>query len=144
MQATDGAVQALCFQTFKRKHTVRQFTAVLALTLGICLNLALSAPALAAPFDGNWRVLIVTEKGDCDRAFSYELGVADGKVHYRGAGSVQVSGTVSPRGAVRVNISYGEHGATGTGRIDANSGTGSWRGVGPNAECSGRWEAERR
>jgi hypothetical protein len=103
-------------------------------------------PALAAEHDGNWSVLIITEKGDCDRGYRYAVAVADGQVSYRGdAAGITMSGTVTPAGVVKVSIRLGDKGADGTGRLSANDGTGTWHGAGANgASCEGRWEAERR
>jgi hypothetical protein len=104
----------------------------------------LGPPARAATYDGNWSVLIITEKGDCDRAYRYPLAVADGKVRYTGDAGANVSGTVSAAGAVKVSIRLGDKGANGSGRLSGNSGSGSWRGAGGGASCAGRWEAEKR
>ncbi|MDO8875531.1 MAG: hypothetical protein Q8M24_18740 [Pseudolabrys sp.] len=114
------------------------------LTLGP-LFLAPASPGFAAAaHDGNWSVLVITEKGACDKAFRYNVGVAGGQVRYHGDTAVSFNGTVAPNGAVKVNIRLGEQGANGTGRLSATSGTGTWRGVGGAGECTGRWEAERR
>jgi hypothetical protein len=101
-------------------------------------------PALAAAQDGNWSVLIITEKGDCDRAYRYPLAVANGQVRYAGDSGANVSGTVSASGAVKVSIRLGDKGANGSGRLSGGSGSGTWRGAGGGASCAGRWEAERR
>lgn len=98
----------------------------------------------AATHDGNWSVLIITEKGDCDRAYRYGVNVTNGHVHYRGEASVNMSGTVASNGAVRVSIRLGDKGASGTGRLSAHGGSGTWHGVGSGKSCAGRWEAERR
>ena len=100
--------------------------------------------AAAATHDGSWSVLIITEKGDCDRAYRYPLAVADGQVRYTGEAGANVSGTVTPAGAVRVSIHMGDKGASGTGHLSGSGGTGTWQGAGPSASCSGRWEAEKR
>jgi hypothetical protein len=105
---------------------------------------AASGPAAAAGHDGNWSVLIITEKGDCDRAYRYPLAVADGHVRYTGEAGANVSGTVSSGGAVKVAIRMGDKGANGSGHLSGSSGTGVWQGAGPSAKCSGRWEAEKR
>lgn len=105
---------------------------------------AAASPAAAASFDGAWSVLIVTEKGDCDRAYRYEVSVSDGQVRYRGSGSVKVSGTVSPQGAVRVRIMVGENAAQANGRLTGNGGVGTWQGAGIDDVCTGRWEAEKK
>ncbi len=104
----------------------------------------LNRPAAAAGHDGNWSVLIITEKGDCDRAYRYPLAVADGQVRYNGDSSANVSGTVSSGGGVKVSIRLGDKGANGTGHLSGDSGAGTWQGAGGGASCSGRWEAEKR
>lgn len=113
----------------------------------LSLGSIMAAPgpvAAAATHDGNWSVLVITEKGTCDKAYRYSVGVANGQVRYQGDTAVNFNGTVTPNGAVKVNIRLGEQGASGTGRLSATSGTGTWRGIGGAGECAGRWEAERR
>ncbi len=103
------------------------------------------APAAsAAAQDGNWSVLIITEKGDCDRGYRYNVNVANGRVVYTGDAAVNLSGTVAPNGVVKVSIKIGEQGANGAGHLSASAGTGTWRGIGSSGTCAGRWEAERR
>jgi hypothetical protein len=113
------------------------------LLLGTAVASALPA-ASAAIQDGNWSVLIITEKGDCDRGYRYEVKIANGQVSYRGEAPVNLAGTVASNGVVNVSIKSGEKGANGTGRLSANSGSGTWHGSGSNGSCAGRWEAERR
>jgi hypothetical protein len=117
-------------------------TSAVALLLGFAL--AGHTPARAATHDGNWSVLIITEKGTCDKAYRYSVGVANGQVRYQGDAAVNFNGTVEPGGAVKVNIRLGEQGASGTGHLTASNGTGTWHGVGGTGECAGTWEAERR
>jgi hypothetical protein len=102
------------------------------------------SPALAATHDGNWSVLIITEKGDCDRAYRYPLAVAGGQVRYAGEAGANVSGTVAAGGAVKVSIRMGDKGASGIGHLSGTAGAGTWRGSGGGASCAGRWEAEKR
>ena len=49
------------------------------LFLMICL---FGSPVATArtPFDGAWSVLIITDRGTCDRAYRYALRIADGRV----------------------------------------------------------------
>jgi hypothetical protein len=110
----------------------------------LALATASGVPALAAPHDGRWSVVVITEKGDCDQAYRYEVAVDDGKVSYAGREQVQFSGTVAGNGAVKVNIRLGEQGATGSGKLSGASGTGTWQGTGNSGACAGRWEAEKR
>ena len=112
--------------------------------------LAISAvPASPAPmstakpgFDGAWSVLIVTEKGTCDRAYRYPVRVTNGSVGYAGEASFNVVGRVGGNGAVTVTVSRGSHSATGTGRMSGSDAGGRWATA--SGECSGTWSAERR
>lgn len=103
-----------------------------------------ASDARAASFDGHWSVLIVTQKGDCDAAYRYEVRIAGGTVSYAGTGDFTVSGRVNAGGGVNVSIQRGNQSANGSGRLRGNSGAGNWSGKSPTAACSGRWEAERR
>jgi len=102
-----------------------------------------SAPAAAkGTFDGTWTVLIVTEKGTCDRAYRYPVKIDNGTVGYAGEASFTVSGRVQPTGAVTVTVARGNQSANGSGRLSPTGGTGSWKAG--SGECSGTWTAERR
>ena len=106
------------------------------------------APAFAAPiasaksFDGGWSVLIVTEKGTCDRAYRYPVKIENGSVGYAGTASFNVTGKVGANGAVTVTVSRGDKSATGHGRMSGTDGAGTWTAA--SGECSGTWTAERR
>ena len=99
--------------------------------------------AFAATQDGNWSVLIITDKGDCDPCYRYGLRVSNGRVSYRGDSAIDLAGTVASNGAVNVSIKVGDKGANGTGHLAASSGAGTWHGIGSSGTCAGHWEAER-
>jgi len=102
-----------------------------------------SAPAFAkSSYDGHWSVLIVTQKGTCDRAYRYPVKIDNGSVGYAGTASFNVTGKVGQNGAVTVTVSRGDKSATGTGRMSATDGAGIWTAA--SGECSGTWTAERR
>jgi hypothetical protein len=101
-----------------------------------------SAPMAKASFDGGWSVLIVTEKGTCDRAYRYPVKIQNGAVGYAGSASFTVSGQVGDNGAVTVTVARGNQSAKGTGRMSGNDGSGTW--TAGSGECSGIWTAERR
>src|SRR5262249_49601504 len=114
--------------------------AALAALLGLGV-VAASAPVQATgSFDGKWSVVIVTEKGDCDRAYRYPIDIKNATLVNAGSTSFDISGRVQGDGAVAVKISYGQKGASGSGRLSGNSGEGRWAGGG----CAGSWMAERR
>ena len=103
--------------------------------------LCAAAPAAATPnYDGLWSVVIVTEKGSCDRAYRYPVRISNGAVQNDGPSLFNVSGKVGGNGAVTVLVSAGDKSATGTGRLSGKAGGGKWSG----GECAGHWEAERR
>ena len=87
---------------------------------------------------------VITERGTCDRIYSYDVSVSNGKIHYPSYTSVSLYGTVSPQGAVMVSIRHLDDIANGSGHLTASSGGGGWRGVGKNGACSGHWKAHRR
>ena len=93
-------------------------------------------------FDGAWSVLIVTEKGTCDRAYRYPVKIENGSVGYAGSASFTVSGKVGAKGAVTVTVARGSQSANGTGRMSGTDGAGTW--VAGSGDCSGTWTAERR
>jgi len=115
-------------------------TVIRALT--VCSLLAATAYVAQASnnYDGNWSVVIVTEKGTCDRSYRYPVRITNGAVGYAGQASFNVSGKVGPNGKVEVTVSRGEQRANGSGHLSATDGGGRWTG----GDCSGTWQAERR
>ena len=99
--------------------------------------------ASANAYDGQWSVLIVTQRGTCDRAYRYGITINNGNVVYEG-GAVNFSGRVSSGGSVHVTVLSSSGRASGSGRLSRSSGRGTWSGRSSNDACSGYWEAERR
>ena len=103
--------------------------------------LVAATPAVAkSKYDGTWSVLIITEKGTCDRGYRYPVRIVNGTVQYAGEASFDVSGRVAANGAVTVSVSKAGMVANGSGRLGDTAGSGSWQA----GNCSGVWEAERR
>jgi hypothetical protein len=107
-------------------------------------SMAPSAARAQAGFDGLWTILIVTEAGECDRAYRYAVQIDHGRLIYDGTAGVELTGTVDQSGRVAATVQRGEQGATGTGRLSGGHGRGTWRGKSSASQCSGYWEAERR
>jgi hypothetical protein len=103
--------------------------------------LATDSPA-RTPFDGAWSVLIVTTRGDCDRAYRYGVTIANGDIVYDG-GVVNLYGRVAGNGAVRVILTSGNARANATGRLNRSAGRGGWSGTSGQNRCSGYWQASR-
>ena len=124
-------------------HLLQTRSAVRALSMAALLAATAYAavPAVAKTnFDGKWSVVIITDKGSCDRSYRYPVRISDGSVGYGGEGSFNVSGRVAPNGSINVTVSRGEKRANGSGKLAGDFGSGSWSG----GECSGTWQAERR
>jgi hypothetical protein len=123
-----------------QKTTIRTLTAG-ALALSFAALAGVPSPATSAPnYDGVWSVVIMTEKGTCDRAYRYPIRISHGTVLNEGSSPATITGKVANNGAVRVTVIAGNKSASGSGRLSGSMGTGSWKG----GECSGTWEAERR
>jgi hypothetical protein len=125
---------------FNLQENIIKFVAG-AFVLSTVSILGAALPAASAPsYDGVWSVVIVTEKGACDRAYRYPIRISKGSVVNAGDSPVTISGSVRENGAVTVIVSAGSKSATGSGRLSGAVGIGSWKG----GDCSGTWEAERR
>jgi hypothetical protein len=111
------------------------------LALAFAAILGAAAPAVSAPsYDGLWSVVIVTEKGTCDRAYRYPIRISKGSLVNAGDSPINISGKVGGNGSITVTVSHGNKTAIGSGRLAGAGGGGSWKG----GDCAGVWEAERR
>ncbi len=86
-----------------------------------------AAVAVGGGYDGIWNVLIITQAGSCDPAYSYPFRVS----------------SVSRDGAVVVRISAGGRTASGNGRLAGSTGAGRWTARVSSGNCSGSWQATR-
>jgi hypothetical protein len=115
----------------------------LAATSAACaasVSFAATSSGALPRYDGIWSVLIVTEKGDCDRGYRYPIRIAHGLLVNAGDAAFTITGKVAPTGMIRVTVSHGSSSASGSGRLAGDTGTGAWIG----GSCSGTWTAERR
>jgi hypothetical protein len=133
--------KAIAVSANSSAHTaIRWFFAAAAVAAAIALA---GASKAASSHDGNWKVTIITQAGNCDQVYSYPVKVEGGHVRYSGNGSFEISGTVAEAGDVTVAIARGDQHAQASGKLSGNSGAGQWTGKSSSAACSGRWEALR-
>jgi hypothetical protein len=126
-----------------RFPAIRALAPALAALGVLAATVPASAPASArSNFDGTWSVLIVTQKGTCDRAYRYPVKIDNGSVGYAGDASFTVSGKVGENGAVTVRVARGSQSANGQGKLSSTDGAGQW--IAGSGDCSGTWTAERR
>lgn len=125
----------------KSQKNLRNFSLAGALALSVAALGGIASPATSAPsHDGLWSVVIITQRGTCDRAYRYPVRISRGSVLNAGDSPVTINGRVGDNGALTVTVSHGNQSATGSGRLNGATGTGTWRG----GDCSGIWQAERR
>ena len=125
----------------KSHKNLRNFTLAGALALSVAAISGIASPATSAPsHDGLWSVVIITERGTCDRAYRYPVRISRGSVLNAGDSPVTINGRVNDNGSLTVTVSHGNQRAIGSGRLNGGTGAGTWRG----GDCSGTWQAERR
>ena len=124
------------FADFTVKRAMRWGFAAAALAVA-----AAPGAAAAGGYDGIWNVLIITQAGSCDPAYSYPFRVSGGRIS--SAGPANVSGSVGRGGAVVVRISAGGRTASGNGRLGGSTGAGRWTARVSSGNCSGSWQATR-
>jgi hypothetical protein len=101
------------------------------------------APNTSNAFDGLWSVSIVTNYGDCSRAYRYPLRIVNGQILKADDDpNYQVAGVVTRKGAIGVTVAGAGQTANGTGRLWRNYGQGIWQTN--TGQCSGVWTAEKR
>ncbi|KMO36117.1 hypothetical protein VQ03_21000 [Methylobacterium tarhaniae] len=117
-------------------------SSVAALVLCAALPASLQA-AEGRSFNGTWAVQLVTDSGMCDSRYNVSLAITDGDVRVAstGEGGATVSGRIGPDGNVGLTVRQGSASGAASGRLQANSGSGTWK---VSALCSGRWTAQRR
>ena len=118
------------------------FTA-LSLAAGLALTgLLPAAHARAGDYTGTWRVELVTESGICDSRYSYAVSIQEGQVRLASAADAgtRMSGRVGADGTVGLTVSNGGTSGAASGRLQAQTGSGTWK---VSALCSGRWTARR-
>ncbi len=96
----------------------------------------------AHPFDGNWSVQVITEQGECDRAYRWNIGVRNGRVAEMQDNVARASGEIARNGRVAVTFTRGADVLSATGTLRGDFGRGNW--TAPSRKCAGRWDAERR
>lgn len=120
-----------------------KFAVMLALGAGLSSPAMLPATARdGGNFNGAWAVELITESGVvCDSRYSYSVSVSEGQVRLvSAAANATMSGRVGPDGTVGLSVSNGTATGAVSGRLQAQSGGGTWK---VSSLCSGRWTARR-
>jgi hypothetical protein len=107
----------------------------------VCLIAPASAAHARSAYDGSWDLVFVTEKGACDPSYNFTVDISDGIVTHPNL--VKFRGYVAKSGSVRASVTVQDKFASGTGRLSATTGRGTWSGRAAGARCSGHWTAQR-
>lgn len=113
------------------------FAAALAIT-------GFDAPVAAAPYDGAWKMSLVTTDGHCGvinvglAIQGSRISATSGKFVFR---PIKIAGLVSGSGTARMDGVAGPRKAAGTGHFSRSKSKGKWNGTGPSGVCSGYWVA---
>ncbi|MEA3023550.1 MAG: hypothetical protein QOK01_2402, partial [Alphaproteobacteria bacterium] len=76
------------------------------MALSAATLIAAAIPAIAATtYDGLWSVVIVTEKGVCDRVFRYPIRISNASLVNAGDSAVIIKGSVRDNGSLTVTVS---------------------------------------
>ena len=118
-----------------------------AFALSTAIAILCSAPpALAAPFDGAWNMVLVTTNGHCG-VIKIGLAISGNRISSTSGKfvmhKIKVAGLISGSGQTKLNGVAGPRQAVGTGRFTRSKGVGKWNGTGPSGVCSGVWTAAR-
>lgn len=109
-------------------------------------NIAYVAPALAAPYDGSWHMVLMTTNGHCGQ-IKVGLAINGGRIASTSGKFVMrpihIAGLVSGSGQARMNGVADPRKAEGIGHFNRTKGSGKWNGTGPSGVCSGIWTAVR-
>jgi hypothetical protein len=105
-----------------------------------CLGALPEMASAQRAYDGQWSVVIVTQRGPCERAHRHGVFIQAGRVIQDDS----IVGRVAANGAVSVRVTSPIGSASGSGRLSHNSGRGNWSGYSGVDQCSGYWTAERR
>jgi hypothetical protein len=102
---------------------------------------AFDIAAAGTSYDGSWTLSIVTERGNCDRNYYFQVQVANGVVSHPNL--VKFNGRVSSGGWARVSVSVMDKSAAGSGKLTQTAGRGRWTGRSGKDRCAGYWTAQR-
>jgi len=113
----------------------------LLIAVASCSIVFTSAAYGRSAYDGSWDLVFVTQRGACDSTYSFTVDVTNGIVTHPNL--VRFRGYVAKSGAVRASVAVQDKYATGTGKLLATSGRGTWRGHSGTGQCLGYWTARR-
>ncbi len=108
--------------------------------VALCLASAVPANAAVTKYDGAWNLQFVTQRGSCD-TYNFTVNVNNGLVTHPNL--VRFHGRVLNSGAVNASVIVMDKSASGSGRLTAAAGRGTWSGYSGQTRCGGYWTAQK-
>jgi hypothetical protein len=113
----------------------------IAAALGCACLVSATAADARTSYDGSWNLTFFTQRGVCDATYNFSVNIAGGIITHPNL--VKFRGYVGRTGAVRASVTVHEKYASGSGRLKADAGQGTWSGHSGADRCSGYWTAQR-
>jgi hypothetical protein len=104
-------------------------------------QLSPSPASASSRFDGQWNLIFLTQRGDCDPSYNFTVDVVNGNISHPNI--LTFRGRIAPSGAVRASVRVGQRFASGSGKVTAGIGHGVWSGSSGQSRCAGTWSAQR-
>jgi len=108
--------------------------------VALCLASVVPANAAVTKYDGAWNLQFVTQRGSCD-TYNFTVNVNNGLVTHPNL--VRFHGRVLNSGAVNASVIVMDKSASGSGRLTAAAGRGTWSGYSGQTRCGGYWTAQK-
>jgi hypothetical protein len=119
---------------------MRQSALVCALAIGLSA-VPVGAAFAGSNYDGTWSLVFVTQRGECDPSYSFDVNIANGIVSHPNL--VRFTGRVGANGLVHASVTVQDKYAAGSGKLTKTAGQGTWKGRSGTARCSGYWTAQK-
>jgi hypothetical protein len=114
---------------------------LLSTVIGFATLLLATTANARSSYDGSWSLVFFTQRGVCDSTYNFSVNINDGVLTHPNL--VKFRGYVGRSGAVRASVTVHDKYASGSGRLTADSGRGTWSGRAGGERCLGYWTAQR-
>lgn len=122
-----------------REKRIRMRGQIIALVSALSLLALMSEMSHAS--DSQWRLVISTEVGTCEKSIPAGLAVRNNDIITLTQTGVQINGSIEPSGAMWARMTRDKHLYRLQGRLIKKNGSGTWS---SNTRlCGGKWTATR-
>jgi len=124
------------------KRAVARSACLLVFGLTISIGSAEARPSrVTTGYDGSWHLTFATQAGPCEQAYDFDVNIRNGVITEPNL--VKFRGIVASNGMARASVEVQDKVASGSGRLSATSGRGTWSGRSGSEKCAGYWTAKK-